>query len=282
MRCSRFHILCVAIGIALSACEEQANTVEQTPQKQPATRQAPAEPAETRHGAPLPPPVPGAKSVPTVAQPQTQLPTRTGETHTITCESIAYKMPNFVPFLQQFKQAVAARDVAFIYDALADDVKFDFGGGYGKNAFMRHWGLDGESAQRSDFWQAASTVLELGGYEQKSRTGATEAVVFPCTFQPLPEDNWIARRFSGYSAYDYMVVTEDGAPFTDADGYVLRTLSAGETLLMPNGSSYDTIRTYDGLGGYVSKNDIRSPVDYRMFFIPIRGQWKITLFIRGD
>lgn len=125
-------------------------------------------------------------------------------------------------------------------------------------------------------------MLELGGYEQKSRTGATEAVVFPCTFQPLPEDNWIARRFSGYSAYDYMVVTEDGAPFTDADGYVLRTLSAGETLLMPNGSSYDTIRTYDGLGGYVSKNDIRSPVDYRMFFIPIRGQWKITLFIRGD
>lgn len=257
----RLTVILIAATL-ISACDEQPATpqqaVETTGEQTAATapRQQAAVPA--RATAPAAPP----------------------QSHLIVCEDVSYGLPSFAPFLQQLKQASLTKDAEFIELVLHDNIKFSFGGGYGKKAFMEEWALN-SSPESSDFWLALDRMLEIGGYDNKSSDGSYQAVVFPCTFGPLPQDNWIRLRNPDITGFDYVVAVTEDAPLTDEDGTLLRKLERGETLLTPKGLHHG-VATHDALTGFVSPNDVRSPIDYRMFFEQQDGHWKITLFIAGD
>lgn len=250
-------------ALLLTACdqqeEQQAAPAPQAQQPAPAVQAAPQ--------APVAMPVPQARAPEPVS-------------HRLPCGNLSLSLPNFVMVEQHLKQALAARDFSLVAPMLSPDIKFDFGGGGGRQAFIEEWGLD-ENPATSDFWLVLERLLAIGGYAQKDDTGRTVAVVYPCSFQPLPEDNWIRRQYPAVTPFDYLVVVSEDAEFTDSDGQPLRNLQQGETVIHAD-TVTGAIMTHDGLRGYASSNDLRSAVDYRMFLQQQGGYWTITLFITGD
>ncbi|MCH2547882.1 MAG: hypothetical protein MK052_09785 [Alphaproteobacteria bacterium] len=200
--------------------------------------------------------------------------------HSISCEKLEFIVPSFTPFIQQLNAAIASKDVKFLKASLDDNIKFDFSESVGKEAFMQSWGLDDDS-QNSNLWRAMEQLIDMGGYRFLDQHSRLIAIVFPCSFQPLPANNWIARQYPGYSGYDYVVVTSENAALKNEDGSTVRMLQKHETLYTPDGL-HEIVLAHDGSKGLVSFNDIRSPVDYRMFIRQDQGAWKISLFIQGD
>jgi hypothetical protein len=49
-----------------------------------------------------------------------------------------------------------------------------------------------------------------------------------------------------------------------------------------DGGSWIEVRTPKGRGGYVSTEEARSLLDYRLIFGRRDGQWRITAFVAGD
>lgn len=262
----RQWLLALFYALLLTACDQQEEQAVQPVQsEQPAAIDT----------APQAQPVPQAP----VAAPVPQAGERTATSHLLGCENIGMALPNFMQIEQQLKEAAQAKDLSVIAPMIADNIKFDFGGGAGKAAFMAEWGLD-RSPASSDFWIVLREMLAIGGYAQQGTNGGNTTVIYPCTFKQLPPDNWISRTRPEFSAYDYKVVIADNAELSDLDGNLLRMLERGETLIINPADGVAT--THDGLQGYATESDLRSPIDYRMFVQQQGGYWQITLFITGD
>lgn len=205
-------------------------------------------------------------------EPVPPYPLKHAETSLI-CPNRAEASPQAERLLADLKVAVEQKDAAFIKELIADDIKFSFGGDYGKDAFLREWNLD---SRKSMLWGHLAEMLRLGGYMQSE-----DAIVFPCTFHELSPENWVNNLTPPVSAFDYLVVVnEEGTELTGKDDKPLRYLKSGEIVL--RSATKGVYRTHDGLVGHVDEKDLRSPVDYRMFLNRIGGKWKITLFIAGD
>lgn len=199
-------------------------------------------------------------------------------THLIACPNDLEKAAGFSDFLEALRAAVAAKDVAFIRTIMADDINISFGGDSGRDMFLSAWELE-SNPQGSAFWLEMEKLLALGGYTYISDT-ETQAVIFPCTFMPLPETDWMVRADPDIGGYDYAVAaTPNATLYQDRELTTpLRQLEYMETVATdPSGNT-----TYDGLVGYTEEAALRSPIDYRVYFQPVGGTWKMTLFIAGD
>lgn len=199
--------------------------------------------------------------------------------HTLTCDGDYSKAEGFDVFLAQLKQAVAAKDAAFIAQMADEDIRYNFGDGGGKAGFLADWKLD-STPEESPFWQEMENILRIGGYvETDWAAGIT--VLFPCTFRELAEDNWLRDGDQPFSALDYMVVIREDAVLKDNTGADFRQLAFGE-VVKPVEGAQDRYATHDGLEGTISGDAVRSPLDYRAFFRKKDGEWKMPLFIAGD
>jgi hypothetical protein len=243
----RSFAICILCAAILAACDEPAQPAAETPAAEPPVAAPIMAPADS---------------------------------YRLRCESLATDLPAISPLIEQLKQAVANKDASFIRNMLDENIKFSFGGDAGKEAFIQNWTLD-TAPETSDFWPTLDAMLKLDGYASTDANGVVTAAIFPCTFKPLGANNWMQRSHPQISGFDYVVVIKDGAALSNKDGNLIRPLEFGETLLTQQNNSGD-VTTFDGHSGYVSVDDVRSPIDYRMFLQQQDGQWKITLFIQGD
>jgi hypothetical protein len=179
----------------------------------------------------------------------------------------------FTRVRQQVQKAVAARNLKGLMSLMSDDVRVTFGGLSGPERF-------------SDFWTASDQDQDLLWSELSSalRLGCAQAV---------------DGEGKPYRAIPAMFVTGDGldgfSTWASLPGAVLRAkpdAKAEAKMRLPawtvlselehDGGSWVEVRTPKGRSGYVSTDEVRSLLDYRLIFGRREGQWRITAFIAGD
>lgn len=174
----------------------------------------------------------------------------------------------FEAFRTQLQAAVARRDRKFLLDAISPEIKVDFAGEGGRKAFIEHWKLDSPG---TTVWKELAALLRLGA----ARTG--DQFVAPYLFQRFPGD---------VDEFSHVVVIRAEAPLRAAarpDASVIAKLSSEIVkLVSEERGAWWHVRTESGKTGWLSREDARSPLDYRAFFEKRNGRWLITTLVAGD
>jgi hypothetical protein len=175
-------------------------------------------------------------------------------------------------FLATVRAAVARRDVDTLVRLAAADIQLGFGAGTtGRQAFK-------ESLDAGELWQPLAEVLALGG-----------------TFPPGIDDVFSVPYVSaawpqGLDGFEHVAILGTNvrvrARPQDAAG-VLTTLSHRIVPLADGGPGTDVdrwtaIRLDDGRVGFVARQFVRSPVDYRLVCVRADGRWHMASFLAGD
>ena len=174
---------------------------------------------------------------------------------------------------QQVQKAVDKRDLQGLISLMSEDVRVTFGGQSGPERFSDFWTASDQD--RDLLWAKLASALRLGCAQAVDGEGKP------------------------YRAIPAMFVTGDGldgfSTWASLPGAVLRAKpdeKAAARMRLPSwtvlsevehdGGSWIEVRTPKGRSGYVSTEEVRSLLDYRLVFGRRDGQWRITAFIAGD
>jgi len=177
---------------------------------------------------------------------------------------------SFVAFRAELKRIVARRDSKALNAILADDVMADFDSGRGRKEFARIWKFD--ERKTSPIWPELEHVLGLGCSMAHGKP------VIPYMAEGFPSED---------DLFDKMVVVRLGAKLRDHPNEGARVIAnLNEHVLEVSEESQVTgwvkAKMADGRRGYVRRNQLRSPLDYRATFEKIGGAWRMTSFVAGD
>lgn len=177
---------------------------------------------------------------------------------------------SLVAFRAELKRTVAQRDAKALDAILADNVMADFDGGRGRGEFARIWNL--EEPKTSPIWPELEHVLGLG-----------------CSMaHGTPVIPYMAEAFASEDdLFDKMVVVRLGAKLRDHPNEGARVIANLNDHVLEVGeesqvNGWVKAKMADGRRGYVRRNQLRSPLDYRATFEKIGGAWRMTSFVAGD
>ena len=187
----------------------------------------------------------------------------------------ATKDPSFFAFRARLLSALARKDVNYLISILDPQIKTDFGGGGGVADFKKAWRPERSNSQ---IWSELVSVLALGGSFDKGSFSA------PYVYSKFPDE---------FDAYEYRAVIEDGVRVRrepNTTSAVIKTLSFDIVKVVvdtPNENSavkrqWLTVELGDGQKGFMAKEYLRSPIDYRAIFEKKNGKWLMTAFVAGD
>lgn len=184
--------------------------------------------------------------------------------------------------IERLQNVVKNKDVAGLMQFLHKDIKVSFGGDFGHSGFRNYWKLNSTEVKNSQVWQELNSILSLGGTFVDS-----DNFSMPYTFTTFPEE---------YDPFEYSAITGENVRMRDKpslDGKVLNALSyeivkvqydENPKMQTINGETYpwvEIIRRNEEKG-YVYGKFVRSPIDYRLNFTKINGEWKMNFFVTGD
>lgn len=173
----------------------------------------------------------------------------------------------------ELQKAVTRRDMDGLLALMSDDVMVDFGGGSGRERFTDYWVLSADD--RDLLWSELGAALRLGCAEAKDGAGNP--------YKAIPAMFVTGDDLDGFSTW----VALPGAVLRtkpDAKSQAKMRLPAWTVLgaVEHGGSSWIKVRTPKGANGYVTNEQVRSLIDYRIIFEQREGQWRITAFVAGD
>jgi hypothetical protein len=190
--------------------------------------------------------------------------------------------PSFLAFRTKLIAAAERKDTQFILSILDPKIELSFGGDAGIPAFKRIWKID---SKNSEFWAALLQVIKNGG--QFTGEGANRLNLFAA---PYPHTAWP----DDLDGFEHSVIFGNNVNLRkepNMNAEVVTRLSYNvvriepETVPKSGKSEYSgwwQITTLGGLRGFVKREFVRSPLDYRAGFEKKRGVWKMTFFIAGD
>lgn len=179
------------------------------------------------------------------------------------------KDPEFAAFRQRLLEAVERRDRDAVLGFAHPNIRTSFGAAGGRADLGRK--LD----QDPELWQQLESILSMGGTFRSG--GGKRAFWAPYVYSAFPEDR---------DAFTTFAVVEDAVPLREkpsVDARVLATLSRDLVTAHP-GESVDWIEveTADSRKGWVERQFVRSPVDYRAGFGKTGQGWKMDALVAGD
>jgi len=184
----------------------------------------------------------------------------------------ASALPDFFSFRAHLTAAVARRDVSTLMAIVDANIKNGFGGDDGKAAFERSWQ---PSSAGSRVWDVLATILALGG----SRSGE-DTFIAPYVSSAWPND---------VDGFEHVAVIGERvrvrrAPAVDAPEVaqvsfevLLRTRDDKNTA-----EDWTGVTLTDGTTGYIHSRYVRSPIDYRAYFVKKDGRWSMVMLLAGD
>ena len=179
---------------------------------------------------------------------------------------------SFVQFRAALGKAVEKRDSKALLQLIAPDVTVNFGGDVGRRSFVTQWELDRPA--KSGLWQELSAIAKLGCARVQ------QARVMPSLAGQFNPGN-------DQDAFEKMVVVSSAARLRKtraASSATVATLSwdVVTALEAPDDGAQIKVRTARGREGWLSRNELRSPLDYRAVVEKRKGKWLITAFVAGD
>lgn len=193
-----------------------------------------------------------------------------GQTRLLPVDQAA-SVPDFFSFRARLQLAVARRDANAVLAVLARDVKLSFGGDAGVDSFKAMWK---PTAPDSTLWETLAAVLSLGG------TFASDgSFTAPYVFTQWPQ---------GKDAFEHMAAIGSGVRVrsaASADAPVVGALdfSVVELAEPPAAdAAWVKIKLSADRTGFVGREFLRSPIDYRIRFARLDGRWQVVFFLAGD
>jgi hypothetical protein len=181
--------------------------------------------------------------------------------------------PDFNRVRRQLERVVEARDMDGLLSLTSDDVRASFGGRSGREGFTDFWTAAPED--RELLWTELRSALRLGCAQAKDGEGKP--------YRAIPGMFVTGDDLDGFSTW----VALPGAVLrrqANASSPAEMRLPAWTVLTEVDhvGGSWIQVRTPKGRGGYVSREQARSLLDYRIIFGRRDGEWRITAFVAGD
>ncbi len=189
--------------------------------------------------------------------------------------------PDFERFRAELLRAIYRKDVDFIEQLLAEDIKIGLGDDSGKAAFAKKWTPRDPDTR---FWQSLQKILLLGGTFDRQNKNGFMAPYLPATWPDLDASKYAvvtgkevkARKRPSLEGAVVGVLTYDVVRLGEANKEATFSLVEEEW-------PWVKIEMPDKLGmAYVYGKYIHSPIDYRAYFERINGQWKMLSFLAGD
>jgi hypothetical protein len=171
----------------------------------------------------------------------------------------------FIAFRAKLFDAVTRKDANALLALTDDNVRLGFGGNDGKAAFR-------ENLKKPEPWAELAKLPRLGCAADGSR------YAIPHLF----------LRIGDRDAFDTFLAAGTGIALRAAprvSGRRIARLDWELLTLVPatgNSGAWLRLRTDGGRTGYVRRDLLRSPVDYRALFEKSGGQWRMTAFLAGD
>ena len=184
------------------------------------------------------------------------------------------KDPSFQEFRGKLIEAAKNRDAKFILSILDPKILNSFGGDGGVKEFKEMWKPDNPN---SELWGTLIEILSMGGSFTKNEFCA------PYVFTKFPE----------LDAFDHFVIIGEQVRVREQPGLTspaVATLSYDIVAqadqptepVIKEGHSWIAIKLSNGKTGFVSKQFIRSPIDYRACFMKKMGRWRMVSLVAGD
>lgn len=185
--------------------------------------------------------------------------------------------PAFARFRAELLDAVERRDTAFVLEVLAHDVLPDFGGDRGVEGFRRAW-LTGERPPEERLWPVLMEVLRGGGVFVDDST-----FVAPYTFAAFPEalDPFRHRVVTGAGVRVRAEPGLGGEVLTHLSHTVVAVPERRE-VAERSGREWMRIELRDGRRGWMAREYLKSPLDYRAVFVRRDGRWRLRSLVAGD
>jgi hypothetical protein len=175
---------------------------------------------------------------------------------------------SFADFRSQLSGVVSSKNERALLAMLAEDVTVDFGGGSGPAAFAENWQF--EQAGESRVWNELSEALSFGC----APTG--DYLVAPSFVAQFPAELDAFATVIAMPGTRLRASESDGAAELGNLDWHLATVAsddAGEWL---------GVRLVDGREGFVRRDQVVNPLDFRLVFQKREGKWLITAFVAGD
>ena len=179
----------------------------------------------------------------------------------------------FEAMRSRLQDVVEAKDLDGLLALMSDDVRVTFGGRFGREGF-RHWWTTA-SGQQGKLWQELTAATSLGCAAAKDGEGAE--------YRAMPAMFVTSGGLDGFTTW----VSLPGARLrsrASTAAQVRMRLPAWTVLeeAEHDGGDWVQVRTPKGRRGYVSVDEARSIIDYRLVFGRQQGGWRITAFVAGD
>ena len=181
----------------------------------------------------------------------------------------AASKPDFLAFRRQLQSAVARKDAAAILKIADPAVIVDFGGGEGIE-FLEKFIND----RGRDFWGEFGRALAMGGTFDADGGFST-----PYVYSAWPDE---------FDAFDCMAVTARAVQLREKPTTISRALARLDFDIVewirdaPESKGWRHVRLASGRTGYVASGFLRSPTDYRAWFIFTQDGWRLRGFVAGD
>ncbi|PIW70510.1 MAG: hypothetical protein COW08_01440 [Ignavibacteriales bacterium CG12_big_fil_rev_8_21_14_0_65_30_8] len=204
---------------------------------------------------------------------------------TVTCPSQIKKPLKLIPVDQSYKDnsllkfkkevftAIDKKDTNFIISILDTNILNSFGGNGGIKEFWEMWQMQDPN---SSFWLELKKVFSMGGIFISNER---KIFVMPYLFGIWPED---LDPFTYIAAINKNVAIHESP---SKNSKILKKINYDILLVLDYYDEYNNwkkVMTVDSLSGFVQKEFVRSPIDYRAILQKEKGKWKITSFVSGD
>jgi len=204
---------------------------------------------------------------------------------TVTCPSQIKKPLKLIPVDQSYKDnsllkfkkevftAIDKKDTNFIISILDTNILNSFGGNGGIKEFWEMWQMQDPN---SSFWLELKKVFSMGGIFISNER---KIFVMPYLFGIWPED---LDPFTYIAAINKNVTIHESP---SKNSKILKKINYDILLVLDYYDEYNNwkkVMTVDSLSGFVQKEFVRSPIDYRAILQKEKGKWKITSFVSGD
>lgn len=186
--------------------------------------------------------------------------------------------PSFLAFRKQLLQAIKKRDRRALLKAVDPKIRVNFGEDGGAEEFARQWKLNSNA---SPVWKTLEEVLRLGG--SFTDKGAARSFAAPYTYSTFPERLDAFEHFCVLGSNVALRAKPDArARIVARLNYDLVRQAALPKGVKTPGSGWLHVVTGAGKQGFVARDAVRSPVDYRALFAKRDGVWRMTALVAGD